>query len=426
MRYRHISVLFSLLLTGIAVVTAGVAVDVSQAIATSDEVTKVEHNPLFEINRSIIVEDNSLFRLGLFTDSLNRQGLLKRFEICGFSSPDGPEAFNARLASDRANAIRLFFQSKYNLPSSIFEMSSVAEDWDMTRSLVSASSIASRDDVLSIIDNTPDGSIREKRLRAFDGGRSWCVLARDIFPRVRRAEMTVRYIGGELHATLSDEVTNIEKAGPEPEIFPEPMPVAEPESVQVVVSEPADTIAVEALPEWQRHAYVKTNLPAWFLLWINAAGEYDIAPHWSVNLSLYYSGFDYFRHTRKYRTFAIMPELRWWPNRNNQGFFLAPHFGMAWYNVAFEGKYRYQDSDGKTPALGGGVNAGFRFNVSRNKRWRMELSVGFGIYHLDYDMFLNVRDGLLAGRRQRTFYGIDNAALSICYMFDVKKKGGRK
>lgn len=94
--------------------------------------------------------------------------------------------------------------------------------------------------------------------------------------------------------------------------------------------------------------------------------------------------------------------------------------------MAFEGAYRYQDHDGRTPAIGGGVNAGFRCNISRNKRWRLECSIGFGIYALDYDMFVNKANGLLAGRKKRTFYGIDNAALSVCYMFDVKKKGGRK
>ena len=41
-------------------------------------------------------------------------------------------------------------------------------------------------------------------------------------------------------------------------------------------------------------------------------------------------------------------------------------------------------------------------------------------------MFVNKANGLLAGRKKRTFYGIDNAALSVCYMFDVRKKGGRK
>lgn len=403
---------------GVLGVTGG-----SRQIATcADGTVSAGHSSLFEINRSNIMEDESMLELGAFVDSLQQSHVLKKFVICGYSSPDGPEAFNAQLAGDRARAVQSYFEKKHNIPASMFEISSKAEDWDKTRELVSSSSIESKSGILSIIDKTVDPALREKRLRKYGNGNSWRILARDIFPKVRRAEITLYYAEGELHAVISDKEALAEI--PESVSEPGPESVSEPETAKTESGTEADE--EHPTPEWQRHAYVKTNIPAWFLIWTNVAGEYDIAPHWSVNLSVYYSGFDYFQHRRKYRTFALMPEIRYWPDRNNQGFFVAPHFGMAWYNVAFEGKYRYQDHDGTTPALGGGVNAGFRFNVSRNRRWRMELSVGFGIYHLDYDLFINERNGLLAGRRKRTFYGVDNAALSICYMFDVKKKGGKK
>lgn len=176
------------------------------------------------------------------------------------------------------------------------------------------------------------------------------------------------------------------------------------------------------------HVYLKTNVPAWAMLWMNIAGEVDVAHHWSVNLSFYYSGFNYFTGHRKFRTAAIMPEVRYWPHRDNQGFFVGLHPGLAWYNVAFGGEYRYQDHNERTPAIGGGVSAGFRMNLSHNQRWKLEASVGFGVYRLDYDLFENYKNGPLVGRKQRTFYGIDNAAISLCYTFDYfkNKKGGTK
>lgn len=67
---------------------------------------------------------------------------------------------------------------------------------------------------------------------------------------------------------------------------------------------------------------------------------------------------------------------------------------------------------------------GYRFCVSKNKRWWIEASVGAGVYRLDYDIFANTHNGLLLDRRKRTFFGVDNAALSISYQFDMK--GGRK
>ena len=74
--------------------------------------------------------------------------------------------------------------------------------------------------------------------------------------------------------------------------------------------------------------------------------------------------------------------------------------------------------------MGGGISVGYRFCVSKNRKWWMEASVGAGIYRMDYDVFLNKPNGLLVDRRKRTFYGIDNAAFSICYQFDMK--GGKK
>lgn len=182
--------------------------------------------------------------------------------------------------------------------------------------------------------------------------------------------------------------------------------------------------AISVVP--QRHVYVKTNVPAWFMLWTNAAAEIDVAPHWSANLSVYYSGFNYFTSDTKFRTFTVMPEMRYWPGASDTGFFIGAHFGMAFYNVAFGGDRRYQDHGRSTPALGGGISCGFRIAFPRNPRWKMEFSIGAGVYRLDYDIFENRHNGLLLDRRKRTFFGLDNAAVSLCYTFDLNKKGGAR
>ena len=55
----------------------------------------------------------------------------------------------------------------------------------------------------------------------------------------------------------------------------------------------------------------------------------------------------------------------------------------------------------------------------------MEAAVGAGVYKLDYDIFINTPStshGYLVGRRQRTFFGIDQAAFTISYSFGLKKR----
>ena len=44
----------------------------------------------------------------------------------------------------------------------------------------------------------------------------------------------------------------------------------------------------------------------------NIAVEVDINKYWSVTLPVYYSALNYFTRTRKLRTLAFQPEVRWW------------------------------------------------------------------------------------------------------------------
>lgn len=175
-----------------------------------------------------------------------------------------------------------------------------------------------------------------------------------------------------------------------------------------------------------RGLYVKTNAPSWFALVPNIAVEADVAPRLSFNLPFYYSGWDFFRSDVKLRNLTLMPEIRVWADPANTHLFVNAHFGLAWYNLAFGGSHRYQDHDRRSPAVGGGLGIGYRFSFCRNPRWQMEAAIGCGLYRLDYDIWQNRDNGLLEGRRKRTFFGIDQAALSFSYNFGKARKGGAR
>lgn len=418
MLYRTKYTFISILLT-VATVACSAFADKRQPSTQSvEEVVKASHNPLFEINRSNIIEDESLLKIGTFADSLHINGLLRRFEICGFSSPDGPEAFNASLAYDRAKAIRSFFHNKYKIPYSLFKISSVGEDWNKTRELVSTSSMQGKEDVLAIIDNTADKAACEKRLRTLDNGRPWQVLAREVFPHVRRAEMGVYYNEGELHATLSGQGTQIEEpVAHEPAVDPE----LEPESDPEVMPEPAQVPEMDPCGFHQWH--IGTNIVEWAMAITNLTGEYDFARRWSVALSLHYSAWNYGTTTRKFRTFILRPEVRYWLHDCHKGFFINAHVQLAAYNFALPGwHYRIQDVDGKHPALGGGIGLGYRVDLDKERRWAFQADLGAGIYYLKYNRFENRRNGPLVDTRSRVWAGIDHFGLSIIYNFKPRKQ----
>lgn len=193
-----------------------------------------------------------------------------------------------------------------------------------------------------------------------------------------------------------------------------------------IVEVPNEAPEVE---EWGRKLYLKTNALGLGLAIANISVDVDLAKHWSFTLPVYYSAWDYFKTTIKFRTFAVQPELRYWWSEANEGFFAGVHFGLAYYNFAVDGEYRYQDHYRRTPAVGGGISAGYRLSIDKNNRWQVEFTLGAGAYPLHYDKFYNTprtKDGVLIESIKKTYWGIDQAAVSFSYSFDMKKKGDKR
>lgn len=184
---------------------------------------------------------------------------------------------------------------------------------------------------------------------------------------------------------------------------------------------------LQAAPREYRYGeefHFKINSAVLPLAVANAAVEIDIAPHWSLNIPVYYSGWDYFKSTIKFRTFTVQPGVRYWPCcSDGDGLFVEGHFTCAYYNLALDGKYRFQDRDGKHPSLGPGIAIGYRIPLGAKKGdWRMELSIGGGYFELDYDRFTNTsssRKGSLAGSYKKSYFGIDQINISFIYTFRI-------
>lgn len=368
----------------------------------------------FRIDSDKLIPSDRLNNFALEVDSILKADSITFVDIRGLASIDGPEALNNRLAKARAQAMDHWLRTKTDVSPGMITTSSIGEDWEMFLELVKNSpDLPARQQVINIINSNKTIAAKEAELRILNEGRSWDYMAKYIFPPMRVAEVSLG--GYKKFRVIIDN--------------PLPLPtvdVVETEIVEETPEEPSEILMAGVDEEWYKKFYIKTNAPAWLCLWINAAAELDIAPHFSVNLPIYYSGFNYFTTKLKFRTFSVVPEIRYWPKADNTGFFVNAHLGMSLYNYAKGGDWRYQDYKGHTPALGGGVGLGYRFYFCKNKRWTMEAAVGAGVYKLDYSIFQNFTDGLIVGRRQRTFFGIDQAALSFAYSFGLNRKGVSK
>ena len=178
---------------------------------------------------------------------------------------------------------------------------------------------------------------------------------------------------------------------------------------------------VDSLAKCTDFVFVKTNPVGWGMLIGNVGVEYQFHERLSAELWIYYSALNYFHRTTKFRTFTVMPTFKWWFAGHNVQWWADAHLGLGFFNYAKGGEWRYQDRNGNTPALGGGLGIGVRIPLSRNQRWWLEPSVGAGVYHLNYDKFENSRNGKLVDTRHRTFFGLDRVSIAVSYRFKVRR-----
>lgn len=188
-----------------------------------------------------------------------------------------------------------------------------------------------------------------------------------------------------------------------------------------VVCADGDELCVDTVyGSWKHAVYIKTNALAWACAVTNAEVELTLAPHWSVNMPVQYSAWNYGTSRRKFRTLSFYPGARYWLKPDNDGVFFGAHFGVAQYNVATKVRERIQDHNGHHPALGGGVSVGYRLPLKKNDHWNFEINAGAGVYALYYDRFRNEDNGLRMSTERRAFCGLDQMSLSVAYRFATK------
>lgn len=342
-----------------------------------------------------------------------------KVSLYGAASPEGSYQLNRKLANGRLGSLEKLICSEVDIPQGIISRNDSYIPWDWLKLQIEDSDFARKDEILAILDGESylvdyhsarthiDNRIL--KLKQLDNGRVWQQMHKLFFERMRNACAVIVTYKKDIPLTDIPTVT--------------PHPV-------ITKSAPAIYIARidRDLPSYSK-LYIKTNALGLALGIANLAAEIDLAKHWSITLPIYYSAWDYFKSTIKFRTFALQPEVRWWLSGQNNGLFAGAHLGLAFYNLALNGDYRYQDHNRETPSIGGGVSLGYRIPISKDNRWNIDFSLGAGVYSRYYDKFHNtpdVKDGLIVESINKTYWGIDQAAVSFSYMLDLKKKGGKR
>ena len=341
--------------------------------------------------------------------NIRKDSTVRMVEVsfCGAASPEGSAQQNRKLAQGRLAALEKLVRQEVEIPDSIITRNDSSISWDILKSQIAESEFAHKEEVLAILDEEARIDNRIVKLRQLDGGKVWQAINSQFLSRMRNACTVL--------VTYRKEPQPVQES----DILPEPVAV-DPEQV-VVDPEPVAPVVPE--PEgWTRQLHVKTNALGLGLGIANAAVEMDLGKHWSFTLPVYYSAWNYFKTTVKFRTLAVQPELRYWPHPDNQGWFAGAHFGLAYFNLAINGDYRYQDRNQNSPAIGGGVTLGYRTRLSADNRWNLEFALGAGCYDVHYDKYYNVENGKLVSNRRKTYIGVDQVSISLSYCINLKNR----
>lgn len=363
---------------------------------------KVDIDSLYAGNRTALSVLNTLF-----TDSF-RVSFIDSIHVSAYSSPEGRESYNNKLAQFRAVAMGKYLSERYPLLSVIsLSLSSEGENWQGLRRLVSEDTCFNeREEVLAIIDKVHDVAKRERLLKRLNMGHAYKYLQLHIFPRLRNAIICSMKLNGRLKKDilqLSDSM--VAKSFPENYVM---TPASTHVNSSVLIQALKD-YSVKFIP--RRYSALKTNFVSWVMAATNLSYEVQVGKRFSLDLPLIWSSWDV-THAHALRIIAVQPEFRYWFVRPGCGHFFGVHVHAARYNVKWN-DVRYQDT-GK-PLLGAGVSYGYLLPL--NETWGMEFSLGAGYANTRYAMFHNTKNAPRFDTRTLRYWGITRLELSLIYKF---------
>lgn len=161
----------------------------------------------------------------------------------------------------------------------------------------------------------------------------------------------------------------------------------------------------------RRYIALKTNVPFLAVAVQNLAIEVQLAKHITLDLPMMWSISDIERE-HALRTIALQPEARWWLKSAGTGHFFGLHAHVAWFNAKWDAD-RYQTE--KRPLVGAGLSYGYKLPLSAH--WGAEFNLGAGYANMQYNTYYNIENGAKIDTRNRHYWGITRAGISLVYRF---------
>ena len=172
---------------------------------------------LYTINSSV-VRNNQLksesiknFQAALDEIKANGRKEITSTDIVAYASPDGGEELNAKLSGKRSETAEKAFGkvTKGHEVEAPVNVTSVGQDWEGFKELVSESDIEDKDLIIRVLSMYSDPAVREKEIKNMSA--VYKTLAKEVLPELRRARFIANveftnYSNDELVALIDENI----------------------------------------------------------------------------------------------------------------------------------------------------------------------------------------------------------------------------
>ncbi len=308
--------------------------------------------------------------------------------IRSYSSPDGPDRFNQRLAVKRGKTIAGLIADRTGINHDLISTIPNGVSWVELRRLVADTpDVPSREKILDIIDNTPiwvfdtkgriiDG--RKKQLMELRGGRPYNWMLKHLFPKLRSAVAVSLCVKNAINPDerIADSTCDTNRISQTPASF-HPFVI---EQTDETTYEPVDTlnlIKYKCAPPEYRFS-LKTNMLYYAALLPNIEIEWLINNHWSVALEGNFASWGSYKRQRSYRLTLLDAEGKYWikPRAAWHGMYVGLIAGGGWYDLekGSPGHYGWGTISG--------LSLGYMWPIGRSLS--LEAGVGVGYMYTRY------------------------------------------
>lgn len=363
----------------------------------------------------------------------HQKDIIDQLIINSYSSPDGISLYNKRLSGYRAECVSQYLIQHTGVPERLIKKQANGIAWKQLRDLVAVSEVPYRNEVLHIIDHTPewiyDASHRivdgkKKQLMDLHYGIPYRYMYEHLFPQLRSSVAVSLYLhttdnretvaGNTGIPTGTQPADSLSAAAGETATIQD-VPSKEEEPVQPEAESPMRWGEEEAV---QRLA-IKTNLLYDAILMPSLEVEYRINDRWSVNLEGDMAWWKNDGKHKYYQLATISPEGRYWFKTRKpwHGHYIGLFGGFTWYDLE-NGKRGY-----KGEAEMAGLSYGYMWPIG--KRISLETGVGVGFLHTRYEEYLPLEGHYVYQQTKQTnYFGPLKLKLALVWrLWNEKKKG---